>query len=90
MEKNHSNLWEQIGNQCLALAQKELDQGISPSADSLETVERLIRIAIAIDELNLQWAVQTRYGAKGFFSVPDETITSFAQAICDKQQEAQG
>ena len=68
--KNHSNLWEELGNLCLELAKKELDQGISPTTGSLETVERLVRVAIAIDELNLRWAAQTRYGAAVFRGRP--------------------
>ena len=64
--ENYSNLWEELGNLCLELAKKELGQGISPTAGSLETVERLVRVAIAIDELNLRWAAQTRCGAAVF------------------------
>lgn len=64
MEQN--SLWEQVGNRCLELARQELNKETAPTAATVETAERLVRIAIAIDDLNLRWATQTRYGAAAF------------------------
>ena len=56
MEQN--NLWEQVGNRCLELARQELNKETAPAAATVETVERLVGIAISIDDLNLRWEVQ--------------------------------
>lgn len=64
MEQN--NLWEQVGNRCLELAKAELKKETATTGTTVETVERLVRIAISIDKLNLQWAAQTQSGAAGF------------------------
>ena len=64
--KDKINLWEQVGNMCLKLAKKELERETVPTGATVETVERLIRIAISIDALNLRWANQNQYGAEVF------------------------
>ncbi len=58
------NTWEQVGNKCLNLANSLLDSETVPTAATVETVGKLVSIAIAIDTLNLQWAVKTRYGER--------------------------
>lgn len=64
MEKN--SLWEQVGNRCLELAKQELNKETAPTAATVETIERLVGIAISIDTLNLRWAQRTRYGEAAF------------------------
>lgn len=64
MEEN--NLWLQVGNRCLELAKQELNQEATPTGATVETVERLVGIAIAIDDLNLRWTAQNRYGGAAF------------------------
>jgi hypothetical protein len=64
MEQN--SLWEQVGNRCLELARQELNKEAAPTAATVETVERLVGIAISIDDLNLRWVAQTRYDAAAF------------------------
>ena len=56
------NLWEEIGNRCLKQAIFLMDQEESPTIETVETVKSLVSIAIAVDDLNLRWAAQTRYG----------------------------
>lgn len=63
MEQN--SLWAQVGNRCLELAKQELGKETAPTAATVETVERLVKIAISIDDLNLRWTMQNRYGAVG-------------------------
>lgn len=63
---DQDSLWEQVGSRCLELARRELNKETAPDAATLETVERLVEIAISIDELNLRWEAQTRYGAAAF------------------------
>ena len=65
-----TNLWEKLGNRCLELAIAELDKETVPIPAEMETVERLVRIAISLDEPNLQWANQSRYGAAVFAGRP--------------------
>lgn len=64
------NLWEQVGNQCLTMAKKELDKKTTPTETTVEMVERLVGIAISIDNLNLRWAQQNRFGAAAFADRP--------------------
>lgn len=63
MEKN--SLWEQVENRCLELAKQALNKENASTAVTVETVEQLIGIAIAIDDLNFRWTAQNRYGAAG-------------------------
>lgn len=55
--------WEAIGNRCLDLALTELEKATVPTAVTVETVGKLVGIAIEIDALKLRWKQQTRYGA---------------------------
>lgn len=61
-----SSLWEQVGNRCLELAKQALNKETAPTEATVETVERLVGIAISIDDLNLRWAKQNRYGAAAY------------------------
>lgn len=65
------DLWTKIGSRCLELADKSLDEAV-PTAATVETVKRLVDIAISIDALNLRWATQTRCGASVF---PDQAFS---------------
>lgn len=65
-----ANAWEQVGNKCLNLARNLLEIEAAPTAATVEAVERLVSIAIAIDKLNLQWAEQNRYGEQVFRGRP--------------------
>lgn len=61
-----SNLWEKVGNRCLQRANSELENMEHLTEDGVGLVQKLVSIAIAIDQLNLQWAVQNRYGAAAY------------------------
>lgn len=58
------SLWEIVGNECLSNASKILKDN-ELTEQTVEMVERLVSIAIAIDNLNLCWEAQNRYGAAG-------------------------
>lgn len=60
------NLWEDIGNACLAKAKALLADDSAPTAASVEAVSKLVHIAIDIDMLNLRWALQSRYASAVF------------------------
>lgn len=60
------DLWKQVGNRCLELAKTALNKETVPTEETVETVERLVRIAISIDELNLRWAKRNLFGAEVF------------------------
>ena len=64
------NLWDQVGTQCLRIAKEELDKKTTPTEATVEMVERLVGIAISIDNLNLRWAQQNRFGAAAFADRP--------------------
>ena len=63
--QDQRSLWEQVGNGCLELAKQELDRETAPAEVRAVAADRLVRIAISIDDLNLRWTMQTRYGAAG-------------------------
>ena len=56
MEFELVSLWDEIGNRCLKLAKRELEKENATTEATVETVERLVRIAVSIDTLNLHWA----------------------------------
>lgn len=64
------NLWLSVGNRCLSCAADLLNEKTAPAAATVETVEKLVGIAIAIDMLNLRWAEQSRSGAEVFPGQP--------------------
>ena len=64
------DLWAQVGNKCLELAKIELNKKTTPTVETVEVVEHLVGIAISIDNLNLHWVQQTRYGAAVFSDQP--------------------
>ena len=49
-----SNLWEKVGNRCLQRANSELENMEHLTEDGVGLVQKLVSIAIAIDQLNLQ------------------------------------
>ena len=51
---SQEDLWTKIGNQCLNIAEAELEKMENPTDKSIDRVQRLIAIAISIDELNLR------------------------------------
>lgn len=63
MEKD---LWASVGNKCLSHADELLKGETVPTAATVETVEKLVEIAIAIDALNLRWTEQNRFCAQAF------------------------
>ena len=63
---SQEDLWTKIGTQCLNIAAAELEKMENPTDKSIDRVQRLIAIAISIDELNLRWEAQTRSGAAVF------------------------
>lgn len=64
------NLWEQIGNLCLDKALRALQNPTTPTAATVEAVKGLVKVAIAIDTINLRWAAQNRFGAAGWKGQP--------------------
>ena len=63
MNKEQNNLWEQVGNRSLMCALELLGKDAATTTATVETVQKLVHIAIEIDLLNLRWAEQSRYGA---------------------------
>ena len=64
------DLWSSVANGCLILAGSMLEKETAPTMAVVETVERLVSIAIEIDKVNLRWAYQSRYGAAVFRGSP--------------------
>lgn len=62
--------WTEAGNLCLELALTELKKETTPTAATVEVARELVKIAIEIDMLNLQWSAQSRYGAAVFRGRP--------------------
>lgn len=54
------NLWVDVANKCLIHAKELLNSETVPTAATVETVRKLVDVAIAIDTLNLQWELQSR------------------------------
>ena len=75
MEKGESNLWEQVGNECLRRALHLLNEETAPAAATAETVKSLVETAISIDMLNLHWNAQSQYGAAVFRDQPSSWPT---------------
>lgn len=61
-----TDLWVNVGNQCLQLASAKLENMDQLTDENVGLVQKLVSIAIAIDQLNLQWAAQTRFGGAVF------------------------
>ena len=51
-----TNLWAEVGEECLTKAADLLKKGTTPTAATVEVVKGLVEIAISIDDLNLRWA----------------------------------
>ena len=66
------NLWQEVGNQCLVCANALLKQETAPTAETAETVKKLVEIAIMIDLEDLQWTTQSRSCAAAFRGQPSE------------------
>ena len=66
MMNEKCNLWEEVRNQCLREAKALMEGDTVPTAGTVETVSKLVSIAIAIDDLNLRWAFQNRSCAAVF------------------------
>lgn len=60
------NMWSSIGNRCLSSAADLLEKSTTPTEATVEAVRKLVDVAIAIDDLNLRWAAQSRYGEAVF------------------------
>ena len=60
---SQDDLWLKIGNKCLSQAIAVLEHSVTPTEGMANLVQKLVSVAIAIDQLNRQWAAQTRYGA---------------------------
>lgn len=61
-DKQPENLFEQVARQCLRKAKVMLEEETTPTAATVEMVEKLVDIAIKTDTLNLRWAEQSRGG----------------------------
>lgn len=64
------NLWERVANGALKHAAELLKSETAPTAATVETVEKLVRIAVTIDLVDLWWEQQTRSGAAAFLGRP--------------------
>jgi len=63
-DKMNDNMLVVVGNLCLKKAQELLEQendrfDIQPTVATVEVIEKLVAIAVSIDRLNLQWAIQS-------------------------------
>ncbi len=54
------DVWEAIGNQCLTYALALLKDEEKSVTETIDTVQKLVSTAIAIDTLNLQWATRSQ------------------------------
>ena len=61
-DKQPENLFEVVARHCLKKAKGILEKETTPTAATVEMVEKLTDIAIKIDTLNLRWAEQSRGG----------------------------
>ncbi len=61
MDKPMVNLWFDVGNRCLTIAKDMIKGETAPTVATVETVGKLVNIAIAIDMLNLRWEERTPY-----------------------------
>lgn len=64
------NLWGRVANGALKHAAELLESETAPTAATVETVEKLVRIAVTIDLVDLRWEQQTRSGAAAFRGRP--------------------
>ncbi len=60
METKSINLWSQIGNKCLSMALKILNDEYELANGGIDDVDQLVGIAIAIDDLNLRWSAHDK------------------------------
>lgn len=65
MAQKRNDLWEQIITKCLSQALSLLESTTAPTAATVETVKRLVDIAIAVDTLNFHWFVQNQLQSSG-------------------------
>ena len=72
MEKS-TNLWVEIGDQCLALA-RSLMAHDPVSTENLHIACELVQTAVAIDRLNLDW-MKTQSPFSGIPARPSERLT---------------
>lgn len=63
---SQDDLWQKVGTKCLNQAIAVLDHTVTPTEEMANLVQKLVSVAIAIDQLNLQWAARTRCGAAVF------------------------
>ena len=50
------NVWATVANLCLDKSKKMLLNEETPTAATVEVIEKLVNIAVAIDILNVNWA----------------------------------
>lgn len=60
------NLFLTVGNDCLRIASQMLKRETTPSTATIEAVSSLVAIALSIDNSNLRWEEQSRFGAQVF------------------------
>lgn len=65
-----SDLWEDVTQKCLQRARTLLNMEAAPTAATVEAVNNLVNVAIAIESLNLQRDMQTQCGAAVFRDRP--------------------
>lgn len=65
MGESENSLWVEVGNVCLSNAKDLLKKETRPTAETVALVDKLVQIAVVIDQLNLAWDNQNRCGAVG-------------------------
>ena len=66
MEHNTtSRLMELVENACLLHAGSLLEGNTPPAPEAIDTAERLVNLALRIDQLSLYWVQQARRCAHG-------------------------
>lgn len=60
-----SRLMELVENACLLHAGSLLDSKTPPAQEAVDTAERLVNLALRIDQISLYWAQQNRLCTHG-------------------------
>lgn len=58
MANEMESMWGEIQNKCLSRALDILNGQCGPYIDEIDSVDQLVGIAIAIEDLSLRWAAQ--------------------------------
>ena len=73
---SQDDLWQKVWTKCLNQAIAVLDHTVTPTEEMANLVQTLVSVAISIDQRNLQWAAQNRYGAAVYKVFEPESLQS--------------